>query len=378
MPPAPLPPVNLPYNPTSSTPVGLMALDSQSGGPDGEGWNEGALYDTGRYEVRPMIMSQKGALAPLVYGGKVRAVMVYLDRQKLQARHLAPLDVLRAIDDSNVFLPTGSAKFGDTDYAIDSNSMFDLIASMGEVPLRNEHGNAAYLRDVGTPKDANYIQTNVVRVNGRRQVYIPVFRQLGASTLQVVDTLRGALETMTARLTRPGINLQVVMDQSVYVRKSIESLIEEGVLGAVLCSLVILVFLGQWRMTAIAVMTIPVSVLAAIACLYATGNTINVMTLAGLALAIGPLVDSAIICLENTHRHLGMGASPEEAAYLGASEVALPELVSTLCTFLVLAPLAFMPGLGAFLFRPMAMAVAFAMIAAYFLSRTFVPSRTAR
>jgi multidrug efflux pump subunit AcrB len=378
MPPGTLPPVILPYDPTSSTPVCLMALDSQVGGPDGGGWNEGALYDTGRYEVRPMIMSQKGALAPLVYGGKVRAVMVYLDRQKLQARHLAPLDVLRAIDDSNVFLPTGSAKFGDTDYAIDSNSMFDLIAGMGAVPLRNEHGNAAYLRDVGTPKDANYIQTNVVRVNGRRQVYIPVFRQLGASTLQVVDTLKEAIETITARLTRSGINLQVVMDQSIYVRRSIESLIEEGVLGAVLCSLVILLFLGQWRMTMIAVMTIPISVLAAVACLYATGNTVNVMTLAGLALAIGPLVDSAIICLENTHRHLGLGATPEEAAYMGASEVALPELVSTLCTFLVLAPLAFMPGLGAFLFRPMAMAVAFAMIAAYFLSRTFVPSRSAR
>ena len=371
MPPGTLPPVVLPYDPTSSTPVCLMALDSAT-------QNEATLFDTGRYEVRPMIMSQKGALAPLVYGGKVRAVMVYLDRQKLQARHLAPLDVLKAIDESNVFLPTGSAKFGETDYAIDSNSMFDLVEGMGEIPLRNEHGNAAYLRDVGTPKDANYIQTNVVRVNGRRQVYIPVFRQLGASTLQVVDTLKGAIETMKARLTRPGIDLQVVMDQSVYVRRSIESLVEEGILGAVLCSLVILLFLGQWRMTAIAIMTIPISVLAAVACLYASGNTINVMTLAGLALAIGPLVDSAIICLENTHRHLGLGATPEEAAYLGASEVALPELVSTLCTFLVLAPLAFMPGLGAFLFRPMAMAVAFAMIAAYVLSRTFVPSRSAR
>ena len=191
MPPGTLPPVILPYDPTSSTPVCLMALDSQGGGPDGKGWGEGALFDTGRYEVRPMIMSQRGALAPLVYGGKVRAVMVYLDRQRLQARHLAPLDVLKAIDDSNVFLPTGSAKFGDTDYAIDSNSMFDVVGGMGDIPLRNEHGNAAYLRDVGTPRDANYIQTNVVRVNGRRQVYIPVFRQLGASTLQVVDTLRG-------------------------------------------------------------------------------------------------------------------------------------------------------------------------------------------
>ncbi len=378
MPPGTLPPVVLPYDPTSSTPVCLVALDSQSGGPDGRGWGEGALFDSGRYEVRPMIMGQKGALAPLVYGGKVRAVMVYLDRQRLQARHLAPMDVMKAVDDSNVFLPTGSAKFGETDYAIDSNSMYETIEKMGDIPLRSEHDNAAYLRDVGSPRDANYIQTNVVRVNGRRQVYIPVFRQLGASTLQVVDTLKGALRSIEARMTRDDIGLQVVMDQSVYVRRSIESLMEEGVLGAVLCSLVILIFLGEWRMTAIAVTTIPVSVLAAVAGLLATGQTINVMTLGGLALAIGPLTDSAIICLENTHRHLARGATPEEAAYLGASEVALPELVSTLCTFLVLAPLALMPGLGAFLFRPMAMAVAFAMIAAYVLSRTFVPSRGAR
>src|SRR5205807_3619915 len=158
---------------------------------------------------------------------------------------------------------------------------------------------------------------------------------------------------------------------------SITSLAEEGVLGAVLCSLVILVFLGEWRMTLIAVLTIPISVLAAIICLHRTGNTINVMTLAGLALAIGPMVDSAIICLENTHRHLGLGAAPAEAAFRGASEVAMPELVASLCTLLVLAPLALMPGLGEFLYRPMAAAVAFAMIAAYLLSRSFVPARSA-
>src|SRR5262249_9645018 len=161
-------------------------------------------------------------------------------------------------------------------------------------------------------------------------------------------------------------------------RHSIQSLVEEGVLGAVLCSLVILLFLGEWRMTVIAVLTIPIAVLSSLIGLYATGNTINVMTLAGLSLAIGPMVDSAIICLENTHRHLGLGASPQEAAFRGASEVAMPELVSTLCTFLVLAPLAFMPGLGEFLYRPMAMSVAFAMIVAYLLSRSFVPSRAAQ
>jgi multidrug efflux pump subunit AcrB len=169
----------------------------------------------------------------------------------------------------------------------------------------------------------------------------------------------------------------VVLDQSVYVKASIGALVQEGVLGAILCSLTILMFLGEWKMTAIAIMTLPLSVLSACVCLYATKNTINVMTLAGLTLAIGPMVDSAIICLENTERHLKMGAVPVEAAFLGASEVALPELVATICTFLVLTPLTLVPGLGTFLFKPMAMAVAFAMISAYILSRTLVPSRSA-
>lgn len=370
LPPGTLPPVVLPFDPTSSTPIGLVALNSETE-------NESTLYDVGRYEVRNMIMAQPGAVAPVVYGGKVRAVMLYMDRDKMQARGLSPLNVMKAMDSFNVFLPAGDAKFGGTDYAIDSNSMYDLVERMGDIPLRTEHGNAAFMRDVATPKDDSFIQTNIVRVDGRKQVYIPVFRQLGASTLKVVDTIKSSLEDMKARLSKPGIDLKLVMDQSVYVRQSISSLVQEGALGAVLCSLVILLFLGQIRMTAIAIMTLPLAVMAALVCLLATGNTINVMTLSGLSLAIGPMVDSAIICLENTHRHLGLGASPEEAAYRGASEVALPELVSTLCTFLVLAPLALMPGLGAFLFRPMALAVAFAMISAYILSRTFVPSRSA-
>ncbi len=370
MPPGTLPPVVLPFDPTSTTPIGLVALNSESE-------SEASLYDVGRYEVRNMIMSQPGAVAPVVYGGKVRAIMLYMNRDKMQARGLSPLDVMQAMDNYNVFLPTGDAKFGSTDYAIDSNSMYDLVDRMGDIPLRPEHGNAAFMKDVAVPKDDAFIQTNIVRVDGRKQVYIPVFRQLGASTLKVVDTIKASLEDMKAKLSKPGIDLKLVMDQSVYVRQSIASLVQEGLLGAILCSLVILLFLGQIKMTAIAIMTLPLSVLSAVVCLLATGNTINIMTLSGLSLAIGPMIDSAIICLENTHRHLGEGVSPEEAAYKGASEVALPELVSTLCTFLVLAPLALMPGLGAFLFKPMAMAVAFAMISAYILSRTFVPSRSA-
>jgi multidrug efflux pump subunit AcrB len=368
LPPGTLPPVVLPYDPTSTTPVCVVAVDS-----DDPANNESVLYDVGRYEVRNMIMGQPGAVAPVVFGGKVRAVMAYLDRQKMQARNLSAVDVMNALNAGNVFLPAGDAKFGDLDYVIDSNSMYLKVEDMGDIPVRIEPGNATYLKDVATPKDANYIQTDVVRVDGKREVYIPVFRQLGASTLRVVNNLRDSLKEMEGKLSRSGINLKLVLDQSVYVRNSIKALVQEGLLGAVLCSLVILIFLGEIRMTGIAIMTLPISCLACCVALYFTGQTINTMTLAGMTMAIGPMIDSAIICLENTHRHLGMGVTPREAAFLGASEVAMPELASTLCTFLVLSPLVLTPGLGQFLFKPMAMAVAFSMIAAYFLSRTFVP-----
>jgi multidrug efflux pump subunit AcrB len=367
LPPGTLPPVVLPFDPTATVPACIVALDSKT-------QSESTLYDVGRYEVRNLAMAIPGAIAPVVFGGKVRTVLAYLDRQKMQARHLSLTDVMQALDRYNLFMPTGDAKFGDTDYAIDSNSMYNVISEMKGIPLKVGPGTAMFLGDVGTPTDTSYIQTNIVRVNSRRQVYIPIFRQVGASTLTVVDSIKKEAPEIAGKLTRPQIDLRVVMDQSIYVRQSIKALVQEGVLGAILCSLVIVLFLGQLRMTAIAVCTIPLSILGASIGLYATGNTINVMTLAGFALAIGPLVDSAIICLENTHRHLALGAKVRQAAFLGASEVAMPELVSSLCTFLVLAPLALMPGMGAFLFRPMAYAVALAMIVAYVLSRSFVPS----
>lgn len=367
LPPGTLPPVILPFDPTGTTPVCLVALDSDTE-------PESILYDTGRYEVRNMIMGVPGSVAPVVYGGRLRAVIAYMDRSRMQSRNLSPLDLMKAIDDYNIFLPTGAAKFGKTDYALDSNSMYELVSRMGDIPVKTENGRTIFLRDVADPKDASLIQTNVVRVNGRRQVYIPVYRQQGSSTLSVVDGLKKSVPDMKNKLTHDDIDLKVVMDQSVYVRHSIESLVEEGVLGAVLCSLVILLFLGEWRMTIIAILTIPVAVMAALICLSYSGNTINVMTLAGLSLAIGPLVDCAIICLENTHRHMGLGVKPKEASYIGSSEVAMPALVASCCTLLVLAPLAMMPGLGAFLFRPMAMAVSFAMIAAFLLSMSFVPA----
>jgi multidrug efflux pump subunit AcrB len=366
MPPGTDPPVILPFDPTGTTPVCVIALDSESE-------TEETLYDVGRYEVRNMIMGLPGANAPSLHGGKRRAIVAYLDRHKLEARNLSPLDVLEALDQYNLFLPTGDVRFGDANYALGSNAMYELVEDMGDIPLTVQDGQVTFLRDVGRPSDSSIVQTSLVRVNGRRQVYIPVFRQTGASTLSVVDNLRNSLDDMGQRLSRGGIALRLVMDQSVYVRQAIEVLIEEAVLGALMCSLVILVFLGNLRMTAIAVLTIPLAVLAAVAGLYATGNTINVMTLAGLALAIGPLVDLSVICLENTHRHLGLTGTPRLASQRGTQEVALPALVATCCTLLVLAPLAFIPDLGRFLFLPMALAVGFAMIAAYLLSQTLVP-----
>lgn len=371
LPPGTLPPVVLPYDPTASTPVCIVALNSRT-------QDESVLYDTARYQVRMMVMSSRGANAPVVYGGKIRTVLAYLDREKMQARNLSPVDVMAAIDRFNVFIPPGSARVGGVDYSLNSNAMYDTVERMGDVPIRTDsEGRTVLLRDVAAPKDAAMIQTNIVRVDGRRQVYVPVYRQQGASTLGVVGTLKSNLPDMKDRLTTPDVDLKVVMDQSVYVRSAIESLAEEGVLGAVLCSLVILLFLGEWRMTVIAAMTIPIAVLGALAGLYGVGQTVNLMTLAGLALAIGPLVDLAIVVLENTHRHLGLGATPREAAYLGAKEVGLPALAASLCTLLVLLPLTLMPGLGPFLFRPLFYAVAFAMVVAFVLSQTFVPARCA-
>ena len=366
LPPGTLPPVVMPFDPTTTTPACLVALN-------GEGLDEKTLYDIGRYEVRSRIMTIPGAVSPVVFGGKIRAVQVYMDRQKMQARNMSPLDVMKAVDVSNIFLPTGELIIGDMDYFLDSNSMFKEVGRMAEIPLRTEHGNRAFVGDVATPTDDAMIQTTIVRVDGRKQAYIPVMRQKGASTLRVIDDLKAMIPTIESELSK-SLNLEVIMDQSVFVRQSISSLATEGMLGAGLCSLTILLFLGRWQMTGIAVMTIPLSVLSAMIFLYLAGQTINVMTLSGLSLAIGPMVDSAIICLENTDRYLEEGLPSDVSALKGASEVALPELVSSLCTLLVLMPLAVMPGMTSFLFGPLAMAVAAAMATAYILSRTLIPT----
>jgi CzcA family heavy metal efflux pump len=370
LPPNTLPPVVLPFDPTGTLPLGILSVTSPR-------LDETQLQDLARIDVRNMLGGVPGVVAPAVFGGKQRTILVYVDPQKLEARNLSPLDVVEALRQSNFMVTPGVAKFGDYEFQLDSNAMVDAVRELDDIPIRLEANNAVYLRDIGRAEDSHSIQTALVRVNGHRQVYVPIYRQQGASSLTVIDGVKDNINYMEARLPK-GVKLDVVMDQSVYVREAIDSLIHEGVIGAALVAVMILLFLGNARMTLIASMSIPLAILSAIIGLFATGNTVNAMTLGGLALAIGPLVDDAIVVLENTHRHHTLGKSPLKAAFDGAVEVTVPVLVATLTTIIVLCPVALMPGMGGFLFRPLTLAVAFAMLSSFVLSRTFVPTLCAK
>jgi multidrug efflux pump subunit AcrB len=380
LPPNTLPPVVLPFDPTGTLPLGILTVNNPE-------LSEARLKDVARIDVRNMLGEVKGCVAPVVIGGKDRTVVIYLRPNDLEARHLSPLDVVEALKNGNLMVTPGIAYFGDTQVLLDTNVMVDQVEELNDLPIRIKPGANVYLRDIGEARDSNAIQTSRVRINGKNQVYVPVYRQQGASSLAVADGVKAHIPIMEERLKGTVLNeqgqptttkLAFVMDQSLYVREAINSLIEEGVIGAVLVTIMILVFLGNWRMTLIASLSIPLAILGAITCLYVTGNTINVMTLGGLALAIGPLVDDAIVELENNHRNYHLGKSRIRAALDGCAEVMVPVLVATCTTNIVLAPLAFMPGMGGFLFRPLALAVTFAMFSSFLLSRTFVPMMCAK
>ncbi len=371
LPPGTLPPIVRPFDPTATLPLAILSVSS----PDGR-LDESELQDLARIDIRNQLGGLPGVIAPTTFGGRERAIMVYPNQQKMEARQLSPLDLVRALRDYNAMLTAGTAKFGDEEVQLESNAMVLNVKEFEEVPIKLVGDRQVYLKDVAEVRDDSRIQTSLVRIDGRSQVYVPVYRQQGSSSLAVVDSVKHELPLMKARAPE-GVQLDVVMDQSVYVRNAIHSLVEEGILGAILAAGMILLFLGDFRSTVIATLTIPLAVLAAIAALLATGNTINAMTLGGLALAVGPLVDNAIVALENTHRHLSMHKTPWQAAEDGVGEVAQPAVVATLSTIIVLVPLALMPGMGKFLFRPLALAVAFAMLASLFLAMTFVPSRCA-
>jgi multidrug efflux pump subunit AcrB len=370
LPPNTLPPVVLPFDPTGTLPLGILTVSNSR-------LDEARVKDVARIDIRNALGAIRGVVAPVVVGGKDRTVLVYLDPRKLQSRNLSPTDVVKALADGNLMVSPGTAYFGDNMVSLETNAMVTRVSELNDLPLRLSGGEVISLGDVGRAEDAAAIQTSRVRINGRQQVYVPVYRQGGASSLAVADGVRDNISHIEERITE-GTKLGFIMDQSEYVRKSIESLIKEGALGIVLVGVMIFVFLGNVRMTVIAAVTIPLAMLSALIGLRVLGETVNVMTLGGMFLAVGPLIDEAIVVLENTHRHLGMGKNAVRAAHDAVGELTLPALVAMLSLIIVLTPIALTPGLGGFLFKPLAITVALAMISSWAMARTLVPALCAK
>ena len=363
LPPGTQPPLILPFDPMAAVPLALVAVSGDR--PEKE------LYDTARYDVRNTIQSVTGAMAPTVMGGSERQVVVYLDPSKLRKFNLSSLDVIQKLDRLNTFIPSGNVKIGDLDYQILSNGLVDRISDMDDFPLRSENGVPIYLHDVGHAKDASKIQTNIVMVDGKRQVYVPVYRQPGANSIRVVDEIRNSLGKLQRGLG--GIKLKMVADQSVFIRHAIESITEEALIGGGLAALMVLLFLGNPKATGGILLSLPLSLLCAFMGLRASGQTINAMTLGGLALSIGVLVDNSIVVIENISRKLANGIPPGLAAMAGASEVAMPVLASTLATLVVFFPVIFLGGIVKILFSALAKSVMFAMIGSYIAALTVIP-----
>src|SRR6266853_1189629 len=312
LPPGTIPPMVMPFDPTAMIPLCLISVSSPQ-------FDETKLYDVAYFDLRNRLQSITGVIAPAVYGGRLRRILAYVDPLKAQARNLSPLDVINAVRDFNVMIPTGNAKFGALDYQINTNGMVPLVAQLNDLPLRVGNGPPTYIRDVAKVEDSHQIQTNIVRVHGKRQVYIPIYRQPGANTIAVVESIKAQLKPILERIK--GINLDVVMDQSVYVRQAIRNLVQEAGLGFLLAAAMVFIFLGSARPTGVVLIALPLAVLGALIGLYFTHQTLNAMTLGGIAVVIGLLIDESIVVLENTARHLDSGLSPREAALIGASAV---------------------------------------------------------
>jgi multidrug efflux pump subunit AcrB len=364
LPPGTIPPMVMPFDPTASIPLALISVSSPT-------FDETKLYDVAYFDLRNRLQSITGVIAPAVYGGRLRRILAYVDPLKAQARGMSPLDVINAIRDFNVMIPTGDAKFGALDYQINANGMVPTVAELNDLPLRVGNGPPTYIRDVAKVEDSNQIQTNIVRVAGKRQVYIPIYRQPGANTIAVVDGIRAALKPILERIK--GINLDVVMDQSVYVRQAIRNLVQEAVLGALLAAVLVLIFLRSARAMGIVLISLPLACLGAFVGLYFTRESLNAMTLGGLAIAIGLLIDQSIVVIENTERHLEMGKSALDAAHDGAIEIGKPLLVITITLAVVFFPVVFITGIGKFLFTPLAKTVIMALGTSYVLGLTLVP-----
>src|SRR6266550_2072813 len=364
LPPGTIPPMVMPFDPTATIPLCLISVSSPQ-------FDETKLYDVAYFDLRNRLQSITGVIAPAVYGSRLRRILAYVDPLKAQARGMSPLDVINSVRDFNVMIPTGDAKFGALDYQINTNGMVPAVAQLNDLPLLVGNGPTTYIRDVAKVEDSHQIQTNIVRVQGKRQVYIPIYRQPGANTIAVVEGIKAQLKPILERIQ--GINLDVVMDQSVYVRQAIRNLVNEAALGFCLAGAMVFIFLRNYRPTLIVLLALPLAGLGACIGLYFTHQTLNAMTLGGLALVIGLLIDESIVVLENTQRHLALGKSAHDAAHDGASEVTRPLTIVTLTICVVFFPVVFLAGIGKFLFTPLAMTVIFAICTSRLLATTLVP-----
>lgn len=366
LPPGIFPPLVVQYD-ASSVPILQLGLSSNT-------LSEQELYDYGQNFIRTRLATVPGISVPLPYGGKVRGVMVDLNPGALFGKGLSATDVSNALNQQNLILPTGTVKVGTREYLIQLNSSPELISALNSVPIKTVNGAPVYMRDVAQVRDGYQVQTNIVRADGKRSALLTVLRHGGASTLAVVDGVKKLLPAVEATLP-PTLHINSLFDQSLFVRASVSGVVREATIAALLTGLMILLFLGSWRSTLIVCCSIPLSILTSLIVLSFLGQTINVMTLGGLALAVGILVDDATVEIENVHRNMGIkGKTLVRAILDGAQQIAVPAFVSTLCICIVFVPVLMLSGAAKYLFTPLSMAVVFAMLTSYLLTRTVVPT----
>jgi CzcA family heavy metal efflux pump len=365
LPPGALPPLIINYS-ASSVPILQLGLS-------GKGLSEQQLNDLGQNFLRPQLVTVPGAVIPWPYGGKQRQVMIDLNPSLLQSKGLSPQDVLLAVQQQNVILPSGTAKMGEFEYDVRLNSSVKTVPELNNLPIKEVGNSTIYLRDVANVRDGFAPQTNIARQDGNRGVLLSILKAGNASTLDVVKGVRDLLPRVEQTLP-PELRIRPLADQSVFVRGAVSGVIREAVIAACLTAIMILIFLGSWRSTLIIAVSIPLSILSSVIILSLLHETINIMTLGGLALAVGILVDDATVTIENIERYFEEGHAKREAILDGAAQIAVPALVSTLCICIVFMPMFFLSGIARYLFVPLAEAVVFAMLASYVLSRTLVPT----
>lgn len=364
MPPGTVPPFVVRFD-GGSVPVGYLVFSSETR-------SLGEIQDLALFRIRPMFATLPGVSAPPPFGGNQRTIVVRVDPDRLRAYRMSGDEVVRSLSRGNVVTPSGNVRIGDFTQMVPVNSVVRDVQELLDIPVRVGAGPSVFLRDVGYVEDGTDILTSYALINGKRSVYIPVTKRADASTLAVVRRVQAELPRMRAAIPED-IGVDFAFDQSGYVTNAIRSLVTEGTLGAILAGVMVLLFLGHFRSSLIVILTIPLALLAAVVALWATGQTINIMTLGGLTLAIGILVDESTVAIENIHTHLTRGKKRARAVVDAVSEVAVPMMLAMLCVLAVFAPSFFMVGVGRALFVPLALSVGFAMAASYFLALTFVP-----